>query len=145
MNVHLAPFETADLPLALFGSGDVDPSLIAETVLWIFALIVFIILGLTILIKLRREEKNARLGIFDAKGGIDRFEDLYKKRLITYDEYQTIQKNLANRLVYDVFHQETDPGKKKKEEKWGKDSGLDDKEKRLKSLLEGMEKGESSL
>ena len=153
MEIHFSAMTATAVPPVLLasGGGGVDVGLVAETILWILALIAFIILGLAILMKIRREEKDARAGSLAGEGQVDRFRALYEKNLITFDEFQTIKKNLRDRLVYDVLHREnTEAGNGRKTSGLGKKRGRsdgffpedDEKERRLKSLLEGMKESE---
>lgn len=128
----------------LFAVDSPDPGLLAEFFLWLLALIFFIIVGLLILKKFKNEA-NTDFQHSSDEDVMAQFEKLLQQKLITYDEYQMIQKNLRNQMVYNVYSEE------KKEEKAKKDienrrvkpdkrsrMSEQDKQRRLNSLLKGF-------
>lgn len=127
----------------LFAAGSPGSGSLAELFLWLLAFILFIIIGLTILKKLR-SEANSEFQQPSNEDMMAPFEKLFQQKLITYDEYQMIQKNLRNQMVYDVYKAEKKEEKVKKDienrrvrpDKNGKMSDKD-KQQRLNSLLKG--------
>ena len=135
MNLFFSPLIAVHSP---------SPGTLAELYWWLSAFIIFIIGGLLVIKKLRSEAK-ADFSSTDQSNPMASFEQLFRQNLITYDEYQMIQKNLRNQMVYDVVQTEKIAKKRKNDEenrrvkpekpsKPGKMSESD-KQKRLNSLL----------
>lgn len=112
---------------------------VVELVLWIVIFIAALILGVLYLKKLR---KDAKEGAFTSQENdiMSQFEEYYKQKLISFDEFQMIRKNLRDQLVYDVYQadkREKENTKKRRSRQPVFDES--EKERRLKSLLKGLE------
>lgn len=91
--------------IPLFGvSGErLDRASVTELFLWVLAFAAFVFLGVVILLRLRNEAKLARSNTGNQENQAELFRDLYKKKLITAEEYKTIQKRFRDRLVEEVM------------------------------------------
>lgn len=129
----------AQIPLWGRGSVNQDPSMAAvELVLWIVIFIAALILGVLYLKKLRADAKAKPQAPSDQDIS-SQFEEYYRQKLITYDEFQMIQKNLRDQLVFEVYQadkREKENVKRRKNRQTTMDES--EKEKRLKSLLKGL-------
>lgn len=120
-------------------SANQDPTTAAvELVLWIVIFIAALILGVLYLKKLRADAKAEPSAPSD-KDVMDRFEEYYRQKLITYDEFQMIRKNFRDQLVFEVYQadkREKENVKRRKNRQPIMDES--EKERRLKSLLKGL-------
>ena len=87
----------------IFAARQLDASRITELLLWIFAFIAYVILGVVILMRISRSLKEGRTQS-SYEGDADLFRELYRKNLISAKEYKTIQTRLRDQLVNDVLN-----------------------------------------
>lgn len=86
----------------LFAARQLDASKITELLLWIFAFVAYVVLGVVILMRISRSIKGERSR--DSYGGdAELFRELYRKKLISDKEYKTIQTRLRDQLVKEVL------------------------------------------
>ena len=86
----------------LFATRQLDASKITELLLWIFAFVAYVVLGVVILMRISRSVKEGR-SQDSYEGNADLFRELYRKKLISDKEYKTIQTRLRDQLVKDVL------------------------------------------
>lgn len=111
---------------------------ILELILWVLALIAFLIIGTSVILRIRREATEGT-GSASDEDIMEQFDRYLEKKLITYDEYEMIRKNLRDQMVYDVYMMEKQEKENKKRKKNRKEKiSEQDKEERLKTLLKGL-------
>ena len=93
----------------LFAAHHLDAAKITELLLWILAFTTYVILGVVILIRISRSVKERKSGGFNYGSETEMFRDLYRKHLISPEEYKKIQTRLRDRLVGDVLKQSAAP------------------------------------
>ncbi|MBR2694923.1 MAG: hypothetical protein IKE69_11995 [Thermoguttaceae bacterium] len=123
----------------LFAAHHLDAAKITELLLWILAFTTYVVLGVVILIRIGRSVKERKSGRFDYGGETEMFRDLYRKHLISPEEYKKIQTRLRDRLVGDVLKQSAAPAAA---EGGARDEELE-KILRLQALLAGQKPRES--
>lgn len=119
----------------------------ADLATWILLFIIFLFGGIIVLHHIRNNAKSETDQDSD-ETILDQIETLYERKLITYDEFQMIRKNLRDQLVVNAIESEKRAEKRAEEKKQRKEAPkrkrkmgkLSDQEKEdlLNSLLKGQ-------
>ncbi len=94
---------------------------------------IFLLIGIFLVSRIRhqREEPKQR----EDEVSMNLFQQLYRDRLISYEEYQAIKKNLRDHLVYEVYENEIAKSVSKRSVRRKETFSEQDKEERLRQLL----------
>ena len=93
----------------LFAAHHLDAAKVTELLLWILAFATYVILGVVILIRISRSVKERRNNSFDYGSETEMFRDLYRRKLISPEEYNNIRLRLRDRLVGEVLNHNSVP------------------------------------
>ena len=142
---HSRKLFISTVPIFGAGANNIDTGLLAETFLWILAFIALVIAGLVIVLKIRKNERNATMGNFGMDDHSDNFRKLYEHKLITFAEFETIRKNLRDRQMERYVQMDEEKsqailrGQGKKERGW-KPMSEHEKQDRLNAMLSAMDR-----
>ncbi len=93
----------------LFAARHLDAAKVTELLLWILAFAAYVVLGLVILIRISRSVKERQNDKFDYGSEAEMFRSLYRRKLLSPEEYKIIRLRLRDRLVGEVLNRESVP------------------------------------